>query len=172
MEEIWKDVPNYEGIYQISNYGRVKSFRAYNSYTKKYYKREKILNTKIDTNGYYVVSLCNKNQKYFRIHRLVAKVFIPNPNNYPIINHKDENKLNNRVDNLEWCTYSYNNSYGTRNKNISKPILQYDLDGNFLNEYCSINEASRKLNINHSSIIFALQGKSKQSHGYIWKYKK
>lgn len=170
MQESWKDIKDFEGIYQISNLGRVKSLRTYNSFKKTYYYREKILKGKIDTNGYVMVCLCKGKQKYVRVHRLVAEAFIPNPHNYPIINHKDENKQNNCVDNLEWCSYLYNNTYGTKNKNICKKVIQYDLNGNFIKEYCSINEASRQLKISHSSIILALKGKTKHAHGYKWKY--
>lgn len=179
MQEIWKDIPNYEGLYQVSNLGNVKSLMAFNSYIGKYYKREKILKPKKDKKGYFMVCLCkNKNtlnfgdyhRKYIRIHRLVAETFIPNPNNYPIINHKDENKQNNNVENLEWCSYLYNNNYGTKNKKICKKVKQYDLDYNFIKEYRSIMEASRQLKISHSSIILALKGKTKQAHGYKWEY--
>ena len=171
MKEIWKDIKNYEGLYQISNLGRIKSLRTFNSFTKTYYNREKILKGKIDTNGYVMVCLCKENKKYIRVHRLVAETFIPNFKNYPIINHKDENKKNNRVDNLEWCTYTYNNSYGTKNNNICKAIIQYDLEGNYINEYKSIMEASRKLKINHSGIVQALKRKNNKAYGYLWKYK-
>lgn len=171
MKEQWKDIKGYEGLYQVSNLGRIKSFRAYNSYTKKYYYREKILKNKIDTNGYPMICLCKDNKKYIRIHKLVAETFIPNINNYPIINHKDENKQNNNVNNLEWCTYLYNNNYGNKNIKISKPIIQYDLNKNIIKEYKSIMEASRELKINHSGIIQALKRKNKTGYGFIWEYK-
>ncbi len=172
MKEIWKDIPNYEGIYKISNLGRLKSFRAYNSFTKSYYYKEKIVKGKIDSSGYVMVCLSkNGKYKYCRIHRLVAEVFIDNPNNYPIINHKDENKKNNIVSNLEWCTYLYNNTYGNKNKRISKAIIQYDLEGNFIKEYSSINEAGRQNNIPHTSILYALKHTGGITHNYKWKYK-
>ena len=125
MKEIWKDIPNFEGYYKISNLGRIKSV------TRK--AKVKILNNDYRTikgqlispaktrDGYLKVSL-SKNHKryYFKVHRLAAQAFIPNTNNYPCINHKDENKENNRVDNLEWCTVKYNCNYGTRNERIAK----------------------------------------------------
>ena len=127
MKEIWRDIKNLENYYQISNLGRVRSI------TRK--AKTKILNNNYRTiegqlispaktrDGYLKVTL-SKNHKryYFRVHRLVAEAFIDNPNNYPVVNHKDENKLNNRVDNLEWCTNKYNCNYGTRNKRISNKL--------------------------------------------------
>ena len=109
MEE-WKDIKGYEGIYQISNKGRVKSLG--NNKTKK----EKILRPR-KINGYFSVRLCKKGEKpkEFNIHRLVAEHFIPNPDNLPVVNHKDENKLNNNVENLEWCTVAYNVNYSVNN---------------------------------------------------------
>ena len=113
MEEIWKDIKGYEGLYQVSNLGRVKSLshivqRKFSSYSVK----EKILKPAKDKQGYHYLVLCvNCKTKTFQVHRLVAQAFIENPNSLPCINHKDENPSNNRVDNLEWCTYSYNNTY-------------------------------------------------------------
>ena len=108
MQEIWKDIPNYENLYQISNLGRVRSL--HNRYKGKQY-----LKACPNSKGYLLVSLCkNHTQRAFNIHRLVAEAFIPNPNNLPCINHIDENKLNNAVSNLEWCSYQYNNVYGHR----------------------------------------------------------
>ena len=110
---MWKNIKGYEELYQVSNYGRVKSLR----------KNGKIINGYIDGKGYMQVALSkNGKKKWFRIHRLVAQAFIPNHDNLPIINHKDENKLNNRVDNLEWCTTKYNNCYGTRIKRVSEAM--------------------------------------------------
>ena len=111
IKEIWKDVKGYEGLYQVSNLGRIKSFNGYDGH--KYIRREKILNPYKQKSGenYYrsVVKLIkNKNSKDYKVHRLVAKAFIPNPNNLPVINHIDGNPLNNRIDNLEWCTQKHN----------------------------------------------------------------
>lgn len=117
MEEIWKDIEGYEGLYQISNLGRIKSLG-----NKSNHKNEKIISISSKSfSGYWVIGLCkNGKRKGYIVHRLVAKAFIPNPNNYPQINHKDENKLNNWVDNLEWCTQSYNAKYNnlSKKKNI------------------------------------------------------
>lgn len=109
-KEIWKDVNDYNGLYQISNLGNVKSIHY------RHTNVEKILKPYIKEDGYVVVCLTkNRRIKWHRVHRLVAEAFINNPDNLPEVNHKDENKLNNRVDNLEWCTSSYNKNYGTRN---------------------------------------------------------
>ena len=111
MEEVWKDIEGYEGLYQVSNLGRVKGI---NDYMK--YKSGRILTQYLMDRGkgYYKVWLYkNTKRKMCYVHRLVAQAFIPNPNNYPDINHKDENSRNNVVENLEWCTEAYNMSYGT-----------------------------------------------------------
>lgn len=108
--EIWKPVVEYEGLYEVSNLGNVYS-----------YKSDRNLKQSKDSNGYIRISLYKDGKATGTlVHRLVAEAFIPNPNNYPIINHKDENPSNNDVENLEWCTYEYNNNYGTRNKRISE----------------------------------------------------
>ena len=115
--EIWKDIPGYEGLYKVSNLGRIKSLG--NGKTRK----ENILRLTKDKYGYLYITLSeNGKLKKFKVHRLVAMAFIPNPNNYTQINHKDENRSNNRVENLEWCTQKYNNNYGNHSKNISNAI--------------------------------------------------
>ena len=120
MEEIWKDISGYEGLYQISNLGNVKSL----NYSRT--GKERILKPGTDKDGYLLVTLYkNRNKRPFKIHRLVAKAFIPNPDNKSDVNHKDENKTNNCVDNLEWMTRMENNNFGTRNERISKSVLQF-----------------------------------------------
>lgn len=120
QEEVWKDIKNYEGLYQISTYGRVKSFPR-----KGALRKEKVLKPYKDGKNYYFVVGLHKDGKkqYKLIHRLVADAFIPNPNNLPIVNHKDENKENNNVDNLEWCTYKYNSNYGNARMLMSKKAI-------------------------------------------------
>lgn len=116
MVEIWKDIPGYEGIYVVSNFGKVKSLQrtrkgSYGSIRIVY---EKILNHKIDKDGYHIVTLSKEGKtKCIGVHRLVAQAFLPNIYNFPMINHKDEDPSNNVVDNLEWCTAKYNANYGT-----------------------------------------------------------
>lgn len=120
--EVWKDIKGYEGLYQISNYGRVKSMARIkkHSYNGIAHLKEKILKP-ICINGYQRVSLSKDSKMTHKfIHSLVADAFVKNPHNYPEINHKDENKANNIYHNLEWCTHSYNINYGTRNERVSK----------------------------------------------------
>ena len=182
MQEIWKDIKGYEGLYQVSNLGRVKSLKFLSNVHKKYYDREKILKTGKDIRGYDVVILCrNGVQKGFKVHRLVAEAFIPNPNDLPQVNHIDENKENNCVSNLEFCTNKYNSGYGTRNERISKTMTnnskiskkvnQYDKQGNFIKEWVSLQEAGRQTKINVRNICSCCKGKYKTAGGYIWKYK-
>ena len=113
-------------------------------------------------------------KKYKKIHRLVAETFIPNPNNLPYINHKNENRSDNRVENLEWCDSKYNNNYGNRNKKIgvanSKKVKQYDLKGNYIKTWSSIMQVERTLKIKNSNIVKNCKGRSNKAGGYIWKY--
>lgn len=170
-KEIWKDIIGYEGLYQVSNFGRVKSFK---------FGKERILKPGTNKYGYLIVILCkNGKVKHFYVHRLVAEAFIPNPHNYPCVNHKDECKTNNNVNNLEWCTYTYNNNYGTKIERISKnrdtskyfkPILQYTLDGVFVREWKSIAEAGRN-GFNQGHITDCCRGVRKTHKGFIFKYK-
>lgn len=156
MEE-WKDIEGYEGLYQVSNYGRVKSLErtiVYKDGRKKVIK-EKVLHNFHNELGYCHVMLSkNGKLKRTKVHRLVAKAFIPNPNNYPIINHKDENPSNNIVENLEWCTYYYNTHYGTmiervkqkllNRVDLSKKVYQYSMDGELIESFSSTSEVERK----------------------------
>lgn len=117
-KEIWKDIPGYEGLYKVSNLGNVKSLKR-NGIKGIILKGEK------DEFDYKRVTLCKKNKtKKYKVHRLVAQAFIPNPNNLPQINHKDENSKNNNVENLEWCTAKYNSNYGNHNEKIRQRMLQ------------------------------------------------
>lgn len=122
--EIFKPIKGYEGLYEVSSLGRVKSLPKYHhTRFSGYTKKEKILKCRTDSYGYQMVILCkDKKQKNYLVHRLVANTFLENPYNYDSINHKDENKLNNCVENLEFCNRNYNNNYGTRNKRISDTL--------------------------------------------------
>ena len=163
MMEIWHDIEGYEGLYQVSNKGHVKSLK---------WGKERILRPMINSSGYYHIGLYNDGvRKAFRLHRLVAEAFIPNPDNLPEINHRDENKKNNCVENLEWCDRGYNINYGTRNERVSRKILQYSKSGDFIREWTGALEVERVLGINNSHIIQCCKGKRKSSGGFIWKYK-
>lgn len=181
--EIWKDIKNYEGYYQVSNMGRVKSLKrtwyspGKKGLNKKCSNNEKILKPGKNQGGYWIVNLSKKNKYKSRpIHRLVAETFIENENEYPCINHKDENKENNNVNNLEWCTYSYNNNYGNHNKKLSETkcllIDQYDLGGNFIKTWLGMREPEKQLGIKNQCICYCCKGKTKTAGGYIWKYNK
>jgi len=173
MEE-WRDIAGYEGLYQISNIGRVKSLDRI--IDEKHHVKERIMKP-YKTRGYYSVHLSKDNiKKAFLVHRLVAGAFIENPNNLPYINHKDEGRTNNCVDNLEWCTKLENNIYGTKierqTAKIRKPVLQYDLDGNFMKEWISAIDAEKAIAGKFTSAIMkCASGKNKTAYGFIWKYK-
>lgn len=182
MEEIWKDMVGYESLYQISNLGNVKCLPKY-IYSLGYpeLRKEKPLKAHINRYGYLQVCLSkNKKIKTIYVHRLVAQTFIPNPNNLPCVNHKDEDKTNNRVENLEWCTHKYNNNYGTRKQRIQKNrphrkagkiVLQYDLQGNFIKEWESVTEVHRVLNYSIAHISECCLNKRACYHKYLWAFK-
>lgn len=127
--ELWLPIKNYEGLYEVSNKGNVRSVARYESFIRlgnetRRLKAGRIL-TPINRDEYLGVCLSKgKSRKCYLIHRLVADAFIPNPNGYPQINHKDENKFNNIVENLEWCTAKYNDNYGSRNTKLSKSLKE------------------------------------------------
>lgn len=159
MKEEWKDIKEYEGIYEVSNFGKVRSLK---------FGKVKIRNGYKDSNGYLQIDLWNKGKKrMFLIHRLVAQAFLNNPNNYEEVNHMDKNIENNSVYNLEYCNRIYNVRYGNRTKKIN----QYDLQGNFIKEWASSKDIERQLHFPSSTIKACCNGKFKTSHNYIWKYK-
>ncbi len=163
--EIWHDIEGYEGLYQVSNKGRVKSL---------YNGSERILKLHDDGRGYLKAHLTKENtSKHIRVHRLVANAFIPNPENKPQVNHKDENKKNNCVENLEWITHVDNCNYGTRNERVSRKLLQYSKDGEFIKEWQSAVEVKRVLSINNSNIIQCCRGNPNHTTagGFVWRYK-
>ncbi len=180
MQEVWKDVVGYEGYYQVSNLGRVKSLqtKAY-SHAKKCaipVMREKILKPFPDTDKYLMIDLKKDgNRNCQKVHRLVAKAFITNPDNLPQVNHKDENKQNNCVDNLEWCTNQYNSTYGTAKQRMAqkqkKKVLQISATGEIVNKWNSVNEATRDLGVSKNTIaLWALHGvKSRRYKNYTFK---
>lgn len=198
--EIWKDVAGYEGLYQISNLGRVKGL-----------KRNKILALK-DNQGYLKIGLRKPKdkQRFFSVHRLVAIAFIPNPNNYPQINHKDECKTNNCVSNLEWCTAKYNCNYGTHTlrvvqntdyskvnykarhehtnyaerykhtdythirectkRRFSHRVIQYTLNDEVVREWDSLRDLEKALKCDRKQVVKCCKGIRENFRGYKWKY--
>ena len=175
--EIWKDYKDYEGLYQASNLGRMRSLDRWVKSKSGSVRlcKGKILKLCTDKYGYLNVSLHKNNKvKTYLVHRIIAETFLPNTDNLPCVNHKDENPLNNVVSNLEWCTYSYNNSYGNRNNRIalskSKPVLQYTLDGQFIKEWHSTMECGRN-GYQQSSVAACCRGERNKHKNCIWKYK-
>lgn len=171
MKEIWKDIPDYEGLYQVSNLGRIKSLPRNGTI-----KKERILKQTLDTTGYLTIGLHKDNKvKKVNVHRLIAKTFIPNINNYNVINHIDGNKTNNKIENLEWCTQSHNAKESIRlglqipyNKKI---VLQYDKNGNFIKEYKSTCDAQRETKIFQSNISKCCLKQRHTAGGFVWRYK-
>ena len=155
---MWKDIKGFEGLYQISDKGEVKSLI-----------RNKILKLTQDKDGYLTVGLKGKK---FKVHRLVAEAFIDNPNNYPCVNHKDENKKNNSVDNLEWCSIKYNINYGNKIKNTAQKISRrvICLETNIIFNSC--REAEEKMNLNKNTVSRVCRENSKYNSvkGYHFNY--
>ena len=181
-KEEWRPIAGYEWLYEVSNLGNVDSL---NNYRRKQKRLRMVVS--LDRNGYCQVLLSKKNKaKCYKIHRLVAMAFIPNPNNLPCINHKDEDKHNNFVyinedgsldlekSNLEWCTVKYNNNYGTRKKRLSEkisfPVIQLTLDGKYIKKFNSITEAAKATYSRCSDIGYVCRGKMEQTNGFKWMY--
>lgn len=170
--EKWKPVKGYEGLYEVSNCGNVKSLARRDRNNRGV--SERILRMAANTSGYNRVILAKDGtRKTCYVHRLVAEAFIPNGNELPMINHIDENKLNNRVENLEWCTAKYNSNYGETGKRIaealSKAVCQYTPSGAFVAEYCSSQEANRVTGIPQGNISRVINGERRTAGGYIWR---
>lgn len=168
MIEEWRDIKGYEGKYQVSNTGKVRSLNYKNT------GEVRLLKQNLTRNGYLQISLSKSGKSFFySVHRLVAEAFIPNSLNLEQVNHKDECKTNNVVENLEWCSCQYNLNYGTHNERMrktqGKAILQFTKDGEFVKEWESMRCAKRELGI--INITQALKGRYKTAGGFVWKYK-
>ena len=165
MKEIWKDIKGYEGLYQVSNLGRVKRITT-----------GRVLKPLKHANGYLMVKLSKNSIVYTKtVHRLVAEAFIPNPEHKSEINHIDENKTNNNVSNLEWMTRTENINHGTRTERMSKtqsiPIIAINIKTGESKEFYGTNECARQLGLTHGNITSVLKGRYKQTGGYTFKYK-
>lgn len=163
-EETWIPIQGFENSYLVSNLGNIWSLR-----------RNKVLRVRKSTQGYGQVNLSKRGRMTtHRVHRLVATHFLPNPLNLPEVNHLNENKLDNRVENLEWCDRSHNVNYGDRTEKqktkVSIPVVQLSLDGDKIAVYPSVIQAARELKLSRSSISECCRGKRETLGGYIWKY--
>jgi hypothetical protein len=177
MNEIWKDIEGYEGLYKVSSQGQVKSLDKYvgNGYGGIKHFDEKILKPHLLRQGYYRVDLCKDGKvKHHYVHKLVADAFVKNPNSLPVINHKDENKLNNNAANLERCDMKYNINYGTaRERRAQKnriPVFQVSLDGMFDVAWDSASSAAKTLSIAHANISSCCKGRHEIIGGFNWEY--
>ena len=167
-KEYWKDIKGFEGLYKVSTWGRVKSLK---------YNREKILKPSKDKDGYlHVVLYKNGKIKGYKIHRLVIETFMGKTldKDYYFVNHIDEDKTNNKLENLQYCTHKYNINYGTHNERMgkahSKSVIGINKINGYITEFSSLSEAERFTGINQGNITKCCQGKLKSAGNYRWFY--
>ena len=185
MQEFWRDIKGYEGKYQISNLGRIKSLYFKNKQVK--VQREKILKPQFDGNYYFIMLSINNKRKIHFIHRLIAMTFIPNKNNYACVNHINGIKTDNRIENLEWCSHSQNTKHaykiglinvgkGKDNYNYNKPgnrrkkVIQYDENGNVIKVWEHAKDIEEELKINANKIRKCCRENKKMVGGFKWEY--
>lgn len=181
MEEIWKDIPGYEGLYQASNLGKIKSMPRKGTHSQEEY----ILKEKKRRKGYHEIALTKEcKTKHYFVHRLIAMTFIPNPLNLPQIDHIDDNKSNNCVNNLQWITNADNMAKAWRtgartiektykrgkDNKISKSVMQYDLEGNFIKQWYCIKDIERELKFHSGNICCCCRHKRPTAYGFKWEY--
>lgn len=164
MKEIWRPIKDYEKLYEVSNTGQVRSLCGR-------YGELRILKQSVGSKGYMLVTLCNHgHQKTVNVHKLVANAFISNPDQLPCVNHKDEDKTNNNVSNLEWCSYYHNNTYGNR---LTKSALKRSIPVRCVETekiYTSAYAAQRETGIQQSGICWCCHGKQKTAGGFHWEF--
>lgn len=179
MKEIWKDVVGYEGLYQVSNLGRVKSLTHLVKCHKTHYRTQhgKILTSCLDGKYYHVTLYIKGKRKIHLVHRLVAQSFLPNPNHKATVNHKNGNKLDNNVNNLEWATLKENTQHALRTglkipqTTHYRGVLAFNFyDNSFVGEYSSQHEAAKELNLSVGRVCGVLHGRGKHTHGYTFRY--
>lgn len=191
MNVEWRDIPGFEGFAQASSDGQIRSLGY--EYSKPHYRggvalcrsKGKILCQKTNNRGYWQVHINTGRKTFDRlVHRMVAMAFIPNPLNLPQVNHIDEDKNNNRVENLEWCTNAYNKKYGTgisrsaqntdyskrRNNGKKRKVVQMDSDNNQIREWNSVKEAATAMGVHPHALSDTCCGIYKSCKGYHWKY--
>lgn len=186
MEE-WKDIIGYEGYYEVSTSGLIRSVdRLVKNGHAEYIRKGHVLTPSLSNSGYLQVRLSIRQEiKPFYVHRLVAEAHIKNPNNLPQINHKDEDKTNNKVENLEWCSRKYNMNYGTfpqrrlekalrerNDESRSKKVYQYDYNGSLINFFASLHEVERCTGIKQDKISKSCRkkGSRRTCNGYVWSF--
>lgn len=175
--EFWQDIPGYEGLYQASTYGKIRSVEriCIRGRGGKVVLPEKIMAQGTDRDGYSIVGISvNSKKQLKKVHRLIAETFLPNPLNFSQVNHKDEVKSNNFVSNLEYCDCKYNIRFGSGIERSAqkrrKRVLQFDLAGNYLKTWDTAADVERELGVYASSICRCCNGKMRIAYGYKWKY--
>lgn len=177
MKEEWRAVQGYSGLYEVSDLGRIRSLpreiKTYNG--GKWTRPGKIIKPITNKDGYQQVHICKDGKQTTRkVHQLVALAFLENPDGFLEVNHKNENKADNRAANLEWCSREYNINYGTARKRTGiangRPVIQYSLNGEKIQEFYSSYEAQRRLGVIEQSINLCCLGRRQQAGGFRWKY--